>query len=87
MSPNLLQGQNIKKDFDIIEEAGGARRPTGITRDVIIDNSILVIHLYWSGRGTCCIPYRGAYGPLVSAIKGNSVTYLAITCYWLKNIG
>lgn len=64
-----IQGQNIKRDFDIIKEARGARRPTNITHEVIVDNSILVIHLYWSGRGTCCIPYRGAYGPLVSAIK------------------
>ncbi|TVU12394.1 hypothetical protein EJB05_46035, partial [Eragrostis curvula] len=67
-----LQGQNIKKDFDISQEAGGPRKPTNITHEVIVDDSILAIHLYWGGRGTCCIPYRGAYGPLVSAIKGNS---------------
>uniref|UniRef100_A0A0A9CXK9 non-specific serine/threonine protein kinase n=1 Tax=Arundo donax TaxID=35708 RepID=A0A0A9CXK9_ARUDO len=64
-----IQDENIKKDFDITKEAGGPRRPTNITHEVIISNSILVIHLYWSGRGTCCIPYEGAYGPLVSAIK------------------
>uniref|UniRef100_A0A0A9EPL5 non-specific serine/threonine protein kinase n=1 Tax=Arundo donax TaxID=35708 RepID=A0A0A9EPL5_ARUDO len=64
-----IQDQNIKKDFDITKEAGGPRRPTNITHEVIIDNSILIIHLYWSGRGTCCIPYKGAYGPLLSAIK------------------
>ncbi|KAK3131682.1 hypothetical protein QOZ80_6AG0509920 [Eleusine coracana subsp. coracana] len=64
-----IQGQNIKKDFNIIQEAGGPKRPTSITHEVIVNDSILVIHLYWSGRGTCCIPYRGAYGPLVSAIK------------------
>ncbi|KAK3128482.1 hypothetical protein QOZ80_6BG0462270 [Eleusine coracana subsp. coracana] len=64
-----IQGQNIKKDFNIIQEAGGPKRPTSITHEVIVNDSMLVIHLYWSGRGTCCIPYRGAYGPLVSAIK------------------
>ncbi|CAN6202389.1 unnamed protein product [Urochloa humidicola] len=64
-----IQDQNIMKDFDIAKEAGGSRKPTNITHEVTVDNSILVIHLYWSGRGTCCIPYQGAYGPLVSAIK------------------
>ncbi|CAL5051281.1 unnamed protein product [Urochloa decumbens] len=64
-----IQDQNIMKDFDIAKEAGGSRKPTNITHEVTVNNSILVIHLYWSGRGTCCIPYRGAYGPLVSAIK------------------
>jgi hypothetical protein len=65
-----LQDQNIRKDFDITKEAGGSRKATNITYEVTVDNSILAIHLYWSGRGTCCIPYEGAYGPLVSAIKG-----------------
>lgn len=67
-----IQDQNIRKDFDITKEAGGSRKATNITYEVTVDNSILAIHLYWSGRGTCCIPYEGAYGPLVSAIK---VTY------------
>lgn len=64
-----MQDQNIRKDFDITKEAGGPRKATNITQEVTVDNSMLVIHLYWSGRGTCCIPYKGAYGPLVSAIK------------------
>ena len=64
-----IQDQNIKRDFDITKEAGGFGRPTNITREVTVDNSVLKIHLYWSGRGTCCIPYEGAYGPLVSAIR------------------
>lgn len=64
-----IQDQNIRTDFDIIKEAGGSRRPTNITHEVTVDNSILKIHLYWNGRGTCCIPYEGAYGPLVSAIR------------------
>ncbi|KAM3195076.1 hypothetical protein ACQJBY_071252 [Aegilops geniculata] len=64
-----IQDQNIKRDFDITKEAGGFGRPTNITREVTVDNSVLKIHLYWGGRGTCCIPYEGAYGPLVSAIR------------------
>ncbi|WVZ82354.1 hypothetical protein U9M48_029622 [Paspalum notatum var. saurae] len=63
-----IQGQITKKDFDITNEAGGFGKATNITQDVTVYNSILEIHLYWSGRGTCCIPYEGAYGPLVSAI-------------------
>ena len=74
----LMQDRNIRKDFDIAKEAGGSRKPTNITHEVIVDKSILVIHLYWSGRGTCCIPYEGAYGPLVSAIKGSYRTCAAV---------
>jgi hypothetical protein len=68
---NQLQDRNVRKDFDITKEAGGPKKATNITQEVTVDNSMLVIHLYWSGRGTCCIPYKGAYGPLVSAIKGS----------------
>ncbi|KQK19427.1 hypothetical protein BRADI_1g48230v3 [Brachypodium distachyon] len=64
-----IQDQNIKTDFDITKEAGGFRRPMNITYEVTVDNPVLKIHLYWNGRGTCCIPYEGAYGPLVSAIR------------------
>lgn len=39
-------------------------------------NSVLKIHLHWNGRGTCRIPYEGAYGPLVSAIRGITVHIL-----------
>ncbi|KAL6897986.1 hypothetical protein ACP4OV_006582 [Aristida adscensionis] len=77
-----IQNQNIKKDFDIIKETGGPRRPTNISHEVSVNNSILVIHLYWSGRGTCCIPYEGAYGPLVSAIKSPlSKTRRSVRCH------
>lgn len=27
------------------------------------------IHFMWAGKGTCCIPLQGTYGPLVSAIN------------------
>lgn len=64
-----IQDQNIRTDFDITKEAGGFRRPMNITYEVTVDNPVLKIHLYWNGRGTCCIPYEGAYGPLVSAIR------------------
>ncbi|KAM0918718.1 hypothetical protein ACQ4PT_008691 [Festuca glaucescens] len=64
-----IQDRNIKTDFDITKEAGGFGRPTNITHEATVDNSVLKIHLYWNGRGTRAIPYEGAYGPLVSAIR------------------
>ncbi|XP_047093505.1 probable LRR receptor-like serine/threonine-protein kinase At1g56140 [Lolium rigidum] len=64
-----IQDQNIRTDFDITKEAGGFGRPTNITYEATVDSSVLKIHLYWNGRGTRAIPYEGAYGPLVSAIR------------------
>ncbi|KAM0894728.1 hypothetical protein ACQ4PT_024216 [Festuca glaucescens] len=64
-----IQDRNIKTDFDITKEAGGFGRPTNITHEATVDNSVLKIHLYWNGRGPRAIPYEGAYGPLVSAIR------------------
>ncbi|KAL5200667.1 hypothetical protein ABZP36_021870 [Zizania latifolia] len=64
-----IQDQTFKKDFNIVEEAGGSWRATNITYEVTINNPTLKIHLYWNGRGTCCIPREGTYGPLVSAIR------------------
>ncbi|XP_051204631.1 uncharacterized protein [Lolium perenne] len=64
-----IQDQNIKTDFDITKEAEGFRKATNITYEATVDNSVLKIHLYWNGRGTHAIPYEGAYGPLVSAIR------------------
>ncbi|KAH9723382.1 putative LRR receptor-like serine/threonine-protein kinase [Citrus sinensis] len=64
-----IQGKQVLKDFDIMEEAGGVG--IGITRefkDVSVNGSTMEIHLYWAGKGTNAIPYRGVYGPLISAI-------------------
>ncbi|KAI4323056.1 hypothetical protein L6164_022693 [Bauhinia variegata] len=64
-----IQGNLYLKDFNIMEEAGGAG--IGITRefDVDVNGSTLEIHLYWAGKGTNAIPERGVYGPLISAIS------------------
>ncbi|XP_030460953.1 probable LRR receptor-like serine/threonine-protein kinase At1g53430 [Syzygium oleosum] len=64
-----IQGNQVLKDFNIAEEAGGVGK--GIYRDfnnVTVNGSTLEIHLYWSGKGTTAIPDRGVYGPLISAI-------------------
>uniref|UniRef100_A0A0D9WMC0 non-specific serine/threonine protein kinase n=1 Tax=Leersia perrieri TaxID=77586 RepID=A0A0D9WMC0_9ORYZ len=64
-----IQGRRIKTDFNIFEEAGGFNKAINITLNEIVTTPVLKIYLYWSGRGTCCIPYNGTYGPLVSAIR------------------
>ncbi|KAE9456685.1 hypothetical protein C3L33_11412, partial [Rhododendron williamsianum] len=65
-----IQGIEVLKDFNIMEEAKGAGK--GIFKDfnnVTVNGSTLEIHLYWSGKGTNSIPDSGVYGPLISAIS------------------
>jgi hypothetical protein len=33
-----------------------------------VSENYLEIHLFWAGKGTCCTPVIGYYGPLISAI-------------------
>ncbi|XVE63324.1 hypothetical protein DITRI_Ditri07aG0010900 [Diplodiscus trichospermus] len=63
-----IQGRVVLEDFNIVREAGGVGR--GITREFNVDvnGSTLEIHLYWRGKGTTALPYRGVYGPLISAV-------------------
>ncbi|KAK4803631.1 hypothetical protein SAY86_003448 [Trapa natans] len=64
------KGNIVYKDFDIRKEAGGvslrgvARNFTASVRD-----NYMEIHLFWSGKGSCCIPDPGTYGPMISAIS------------------
>ncbi|KAI3920298.1 hypothetical protein MKW92_039080, partial [Papaver armeniacum] len=64
-----LQGDRRVKDFDIRKEAGGASN-RAVQRDfkVPVSQNYIEIHLFWAGKGTCCIPYQGSYGPSISAI-------------------
>ncbi|KAM1001302.1 hypothetical protein ACFX15_007517 [Malus domestica] len=64
-----IQGNLVKKDFNIMDEAG-------VFGDVVIKNftapvtnNTLEIRLYWAGKGTTGVPVRGIYGPLISAIS------------------
>ncbi|KAL5731398.1 hypothetical protein ACHQM5_004130 [Ranunculus cassubicifolius] len=65
-----LQGTLRVKDFNIRREAGGAIN-RAVLRDftVQVSENFLEIHLFWAGKGTCCIPRQGYYGPIISAIK------------------
>ncbi|KAL4387123.1 hypothetical protein GQ457_09G004560 [Hibiscus cannabinus] len=62
-------GTRQLRDFDIWKEAGGVER--GIVRSFTADvtTNYLEIHLFWAGKGTCCVPEQGYYGPSISAIS------------------
>ncbi|XP_019052108.1 PREDICTED: probable leucine-rich repeat receptor-like serine/threonine-protein kinase At3g14840 [Nelumbo nucifera] len=65
-----IQGQLVLEDFNIADKAGGAGKPIIETLDQVnVTDGTLEIHFYWAGKGTTSIPYRGVYGPLVSAIS------------------
>ncbi|XP_077226673.1 putative LRR receptor-like serine/threonine-protein kinase At1g53430 [Tasmannia lanceolata] len=63
-----VQGQNVLKDFNIEDSAGGPGRGIVMNFTAIVKDHTLEIDLYWAGKGTTAIPDRGVYGPLVSAI-------------------
>ncbi|XP_021636368.2 probable LRR receptor-like serine/threonine-protein kinase At1g56140 isoform X3 [Hevea brasiliensis] len=64
-----IQGIRQDKDFDISEEVGGVER--AITKHFIanVSGNHLEIHLFWAGKGTCCTPVQGYYGPIISALS------------------
>ncbi|XP_024160928.1 probable LRR receptor-like serine/threonine-protein kinase At1g56140 isoform X2 [Rosa chinensis] len=64
-----IQGDLKWKDFDISKEAGGVFRAVARNFNVNVSENYLDIHLFWAGKGTCCIPEQGHYGPLISAVK------------------
>ena len=65
----LYQGNLVLPDFDIRMVAGGSFK--AVPRDFLaqVSENYLEIHLFWSGKGTCCIPSQGTYGPSISAIS------------------
>ncbi|KAM3257005.1 hypothetical protein ACQJBY_049404 [Aegilops geniculata] len=65
----FIQGRMVLEDFDIEQSAGGAGKLVIKTFTAYVKNHTLKIQFYWAGRGTTGIPYRGFYGPLISAIS------------------
>nr|GLL30315.1 probable LRR receptor-like serine/threonine-protein kinase At1g53420 isoform X3 [Ipomoea trifida] len=60
-----IQGKNELKNFNIEKEAEGVNKAYIVEiENVIVNNSRLEIHLYWSGKGS--LMYQG---PLISAIS------------------
>ncbi|KAB2637017.1 LRR receptor-like serine/threonine-protein kinase [Pyrus ussuriensis x Pyrus communis] len=72
-----IQGTRKIKDFDISKEVGGVN--VGIMKrfNVSVSENYLEIHLFWAGKGTCCIP--GHYGSLIAAVHSASVSGLPPT--------
>ncbi|GKV50129.1 hypothetical protein SLEP1_g56841 [Rubroshorea leprosula] len=64
-----IQGTIVLKDFDISKAAGGVERAITKNFNAIVTENYLEIHLFWAGKGTCCIPERGYYGSSISAIN------------------
>uniref|UniRef100_A0A161ZX01 non-specific serine/threonine protein kinase n=1 Tax=Daucus carota subsp. sativus TaxID=79200 RepID=A0A161ZX01_DAUCS len=64
-----IQGNLMWKDFDIRKEAGSSFRALPKEFKVRVSENYLEIHLFWAGKGTCCIPDQGTYGPSISAIS------------------
>ncbi|XP_050145023.1 probable LRR receptor-like serine/threonine-protein kinase At1g56140 isoform X2 [Malus sylvestris] len=74
-----IQGTRMTKDFDISKEAGGVNRAVVRKFNVSVSENYLEIHLFWAGKGTCCIPDYGDYGPLIAAVHATSVSWLPPT--------
>ncbi|CAL5411483.1 unnamed protein product [Camellia sinensis] len=66
-----IQGQLVRKDFNIEGVAGGALKPVIEQFNTSVTDNILEIRFYWAGKGTTRIPRRGVYGPIISAISLN----------------
>ncbi|XP_050145132.1 probable LRR receptor-like serine/threonine-protein kinase At1g56130 isoform X1 [Malus sylvestris] len=67
-----IQGTRRTKDFDISKEAGGVNRAVVKKFNVNVSENYLEIHLFWAGKGTCCIPESGDYGPLIAVVHAAS---------------
>ncbi|KAK4594660.1 hypothetical protein RGQ29_018378 [Quercus rubra] len=66
-----IQGNLVLKEFDIQKEASGASfvAVSKEYKNVQVSENYLEIHLFWAGKGTCCVPAQGTYGPSISAIS------------------
>ncbi|KAF5202951.1 Leucine-rich repeat family protein /protein kinase family protein-like, partial [Thalictrum thalictroides] len=67
-----IQGKLVLRDFNIVDEAGGAGKAVIKNFTAVVTDTTLEIRFHWAGRGTVGIPSRGIYGPLISAISVDS---------------
>ncbi|PPS11397.1 hypothetical protein GOBAR_AA09245 [Gossypium barbadense] len=74
-----IQGSRVLEDFDIWKEAGGVSR-RAVTRQftAVVSENYLEVHLFWAGKGTCCVPAQGTYGPSISAISATPVILIPL---------
>jgi hypothetical protein len=67
---DILQGHLKEKNFDIRKTAGGRSYIAVYKKyNATVSKNFLEIHLFWAGKGTCCIPTQGYYGPMISALS------------------
>ncbi|AQK40953.1 Putative leucine-rich repeat receptor-like protein kinase family protein [Zea mays] len=65
-----IQGGLKEKNFDIRKTAGGKSYVAVYKKyNATVSKNFLEIHLFWAGKGTCCIPTQGYYGPMISALS------------------
>ncbi|KAH0938289.1 hypothetical protein HID58_005750 [Brassica napus] len=65
-----VQGRLVEKDFDVLRTAGGStNRAVHRVYKANVTENYIEVHLFWAGKGTCCIPIQGAYGPIISAVS------------------
>ncbi|KAL0853217.1 hypothetical protein Bca101_058369 [Brassica carinata] len=65
-----VQGRLVETDFDIRRTANDSTfRAVEREYKVNVSENYIEIHLFWAGKGTCCIPIQGAFGPLISAVS------------------
>ncbi|XVF39982.1 hypothetical protein PTKIN_Ptkin01aG0076700 [Pterospermum kingtungense] len=64
-----IQGTRQLTDFDISKAGGGVERAVTRNFTANVTENHLEIHLFWAGKGTCCTPEQGYYGPSISAIN------------------
>ncbi|KAF4362491.1 hypothetical protein F8388_019774 [Cannabis sativa] len=67
-----IQGRRLEKDFDISKKAGGVLKAIQMKYKVNVTENYIEIHLFWAGKGTCCIPKEGYYGPLIAAVHAEA---------------
>ncbi|XP_052165323.1 probable LRR receptor-like serine/threonine-protein kinase At1g56140 isoform X2 [Oryza glaberrima] len=65
-----VQGDLKEKNFDVRKTAGGKSFIAVNKRyNATVSKNFLEIHLFWAGKGTCCVPTQGYYGPMISALS------------------
>ncbi|WVZ94574.1 hypothetical protein U9M48_040453 [Paspalum notatum var. saurae] len=64
-----VQGDLKEKNFDVRKTAGGSYLAVYKKYNATVSKNFLEIHLFWAGKGTCCIPTQGYYGPMISALS------------------
>ena len=66
----FVQGDLKEKNFNIRKTAGGKSYIAVYKKyNATVSKNFLEIHLFWAGKGTCCIPKQGYYGPMISALS------------------